>query len=177
MTTTFRFLSGEQDDFILDMEIDARATFAQLHQAIQQKLNYDATQMASFFVTDHDWNKETEITLMDMGADGDMPSVSMEDAVIEDYIREPHQRFLYVFDLFSERCFFAEVIEMNHRECTKPQCIICIGDAPQQIVIDDSLDLEPDDYDQEDIYDDLDEYDDFDPEQGYYNDESDADFY
>ncbi len=162
MILNLRFLSGEADDFIMDMKVDGRATFAQLHKSIQQQLGYDASQMASFFTTDKQWNKETEITLMEMGGDDQHPVATMDNAVIEDYVQDIHQRFLYVFDFFSERCFFVEIMKMEEGNINEPSCIQCVGEIPQQIVIEDieDDDSEPDfDEDDDYDYDDLDDLD------------------
>ena len=42
------------------------ATFLDLHVFIQQLLHFDEGQMASFFITDDDWQKNKEITLFDI---------------------------------------------------------------------------------------------------------------
>ena len=168
MILNLRFLSGENDDFILDMQIDSHATFAQLHKAIQQQLQYDASQMASFVITDYSWNREEEIALMDLTMDDDHPSTPMESAVIEDYMRDSHQRFLYVFDFFSERCLFVEILDMTDGTLAEPACIRCVGEVPTQIIIDQSLNQQEylSDSD-DDLFDEMDEFDDFDPDNDY----------
>lgn len=176
MILNLRFLSGEKDDFILDMQIDSRATFAQLHKAIQQQLNYDSSQMASFFVTDSQWNKETEITLVDMVADANTPAITMDWAVIEDHIQDAHQRFLYVFDFFSERCLFVEVMNMNNGALTEPICTQCSGEIPEQIIMDQNFEQSEDFSDFDDLYDEMDDLEDFDPDNEFNPESFDDDY-
>jgi hypothetical protein len=175
MIFDLRFLSGESDDFIMDMQIDGRSTFAQLHNAIQQQLNYDASQMASFFTTDKDWNKETEIMLFDMAGDDQSPVITMDNAVIEDYIQDMHQRFLYVYDFFSERCFFVEIMKAHQGELMQPSCLQCVGEVPQQISIDDSFEDDDQSFDEDDQFE-LEDLDDIDPDT-YNSAEFDEDYY
>ncbi len=137
MIIYLRILSDEKDDFVKEIAIDDKLTFADLHNFIQELLGYDATQMASFFTTDKDWNKETEITLFDM-ADGLSENLRvMHDTVITEYLYEEGQRLLYVFDFFSERAFFIESIKLVEGELKKPMCYRNEGEAPNQIEIGD----------------------------------------
>ncbi len=178
MILNLRFLSGENDDFILDMQIDGSATFAQLHKAIQQQLNYDASQMASFFTTDQEWNKETEITLVDMAMDENTPSITMEDAVVEDYLQDAHQRFLYVYDFFSERCLFVEVMNMTDGALAEPLCLQCNGEIPTQIVMDQAFD-QPEEFsafEDDDLFDEMDQFDDFDEDNDFSTESFDDDY-
>ncbi len=173
MILNLRFLSGEIDDFILDMKIDKRSTFLQLHNAIQAQLGYDASQMASFFTTDKDWNKDEEITLIDMSEDDKTPVITMDKAVIEDFIQDMHQRYLYVYDLFSERCLFVEIMSVAEGDLNEPICMQQMGEVPKQIIIDyDMVDDEL--YGDDDLYD-LDDLDNFDDD--VIIDDLDDDFY
>ncbi|MCT4590783.1 MAG: plasmid pRiA4b ORF-3 family protein [Carboxylicivirga sp.] len=137
MIIYLRLLSSEVESFVKEIAIDDSLTFADLHQSIQEVLNYDATQMASFFTTDSDWNKEMEITLFDM-ADTESPLLKvMQDTLLSDYLFEEGQRLLYVFDFFSERAFFMEVIQIAKGKLEKANCYRNEGEAPQQIMIGD----------------------------------------
>ena len=107
MIFTFRFISDEEDSFVLDVNINHDQTFLQLHQAIQKALDYDSQQMASFFNSNDDWEKLDEITTMDMGSD--TPVKIMSETKVEDFYSEKNQRILYVFDFFAERLLFGSV--------------------------------------------------------------------
>ncbi len=133
MIVYFRLLSAEADDFVREIAIDNNASFADLHLFIQQLLNYDATQMASFFTTDGDWQKETEVTLFDMGLNEADNLLVMQDTQLASLIMEEGQRLLYVFDLFSERAFFMEVFHLTEGELAQAKCFKNEGEAPEQI--------------------------------------------
>jgi len=108
MIFTFRFISDEEDSFVIDVNINHNQTFEQLHNSIQETLKYDSSQLASFFITNDDWEKLQEIALVDMGNDTDVKI--MADTKIEDFFTEKNQRILYIFDYFNERLFFGSVV-------------------------------------------------------------------
>ena len=67
MVYKFRIISDEVDDFLREIQIDSEASFYDLHEAILKSTGYKDDQMTSFFICDDDWEKETEITLEDIG--------------------------------------------------------------------------------------------------------------
>lgn len=156
MIVYLRILSIEKDDFLKEIAIDDNQTFADLHHFIQEILKYDATQMASFFTTDKEWNKEMEITLFDM-TEGESHNLRvMQETIITEYLFELGQRLLYVFDFFSERAFFMEVIQTADGHLDKPMCYKNDGDAPEQIKIGDltgNIQKEKEDWHDDDEFD------------------------
>jgi len=137
MIIYLRILSHEIEDFVKEIAIDDALNFADLHNTIQELLNYDASQMASFFTTDKDWNKQMEITLFDMADSGSDILKVMQDTQLSEFLFEEGQRMLYVFDFFSERGFFMEVIQVAEGKLEKPNCYRNEGEAPQQILVGD----------------------------------------
>ena len=114
MVYHFRLISSEIDDFIFEILIDSEAYFFDLHLFIQENLNFDKSQITSFFITDEYWNKEIEITLLDM-AFGESGQLVMDKVKLNELVSSLRQRLLYVFDLFSERVLFMELIEIKDR--------------------------------------------------------------
>ena len=134
MTIKLRIISGEDEDFLRDVEISGKATFLDLHNFMQDILQFDEGQMASFFITDNEWQKNEEVTLMDMALDESGNSFVMSDTSLEMLISEKKQRLIYVFDFFSERSLFIEVYEIDPQvECTNPKCLKSKGNAPLQV--------------------------------------------
>ena len=74
MVFRFTLISDEVDHFLREIQIDAEATFQDFHQAILSSVGYPDDQMTSFFICNESWEKETEITLEDMGFDSDEDS-------------------------------------------------------------------------------------------------------
>lgn len=126
-----RAISNESDDFVLDIAIDSQFTFLELHDFIQEKLDYDPSHMASFFLTDEDWSKECEITLLDMNEEVET-TFCMEKTPLSNLLTEKKQRMLYAFDLFSERVLFMELSHIDEGELPTPVCLKLIGTPPPQ---------------------------------------------
>jgi hypothetical protein len=138
MVLKFRLISNEQDDFVRDFEVLAEQTFFHLHMALQENLHYDKSQIASFFTCTEDWEKEQEITLFELSDEESAEVITMENAVIGDHIQDVHDKMIYIFDVFNERMFFIELVDIHSEENgTKyPCCCYEKGQAPQQLLMD-----------------------------------------
>ena len=177
MIYRFRILSNEAEDFIREVEIRANQTFLDFHNAIQDAVGYDKSQMASFFITDEKWGKGQEITLFDMGNMDESERFEMDKTILSDQLKEKGQRLLYVFDFFSERGFFIELVMTMNRNPEEdfPLVVWAKGTAPEQIVLGDmSVDL-PNNDDLDDELGDtfgseisLDDFDDFSEDNSLY---------
>ncbi|MGL5730875.1 MAG: hypothetical protein ACRCX5_07115, partial [Bacteroidales bacterium] len=69
MIYRFVLLSDEVDNFGREISIDSDATFQELNNVILESVEYKQGEMTSFFICSDDWEKEKEVTLMDMGTD------------------------------------------------------------------------------------------------------------
>jgi desulfoferrodoxin (superoxide reductase-like protein) len=174
----FRAISNESDDFLFDIAINSDAKFVDLHHFIQKQLNFDPAQMTSFFLTDEDWQKEKEITLIDMMMDDDSAEV-MDKVSLGELLNEPKQRLLYAFDLFAERVLFMELTDITEGSVKETIAVRIEGTPPPQFSEEGfsfDLDLASDVYDEDEMDDFLSFGDDL-PED--YADEDDGmnDFY
>ncbi len=144
----FRMISNEDPAFIRDYSVPARQNFLVFHHLIQENLDYDKDQIASFFICNDSWEKLTEITLFEVMDETHTEILVMEAVKLDDLIREPGQKLLYMYDVFSERVFFMEVMEIiESEENGSPKVLHEQGEPPQQIVLDPSDDLTyPGDY-------------------------------
>ena len=93
--------------------------------------------MTSFFLCDENWEKELEITLVEMDTSSEYDNHTMEDSVISDFITEKDQNVLYIFDMFSERGFIVRLKEIKSGHLEQAVCTAKKGNAPEQIVIND----------------------------------------
>jgi len=132
MVYKFVVLSDEDESFVREFEFLDSHTLLDFHNLIQDELEFDKSQMASFFMATDNWEKEEEFTLFDMGTG----SSTMEDGVLEDIIFRKNQKLLYIFDFFNERSLFVEytgeVKEIDGREY--PSCTNSKGLPPKQVV-------------------------------------------
>lgn len=136
MVYKFRIISDEADDFLREIKIDSDASFYDLHEAIIKSTGYKDDQMTSFFTCDDDWEKETEITLEDMGqSSSEEDTFVMKDTRLCELLEDEKQKLLYVFDPLAERVFFIELSEIiTGTDLDKAVCTRKIGEAPKQII-------------------------------------------
>jgi len=141
MILLFRIISNEDQDFYRDLVIDGSNTFLEFHHVLQENLGYDPTQLASFFITNEHWEKQHEITLIDMMQEPGVETNTMEECTLDQHFSELNQRMIYVFDFFSERAFFMELIESSDEDSPKKTPFIAqsVGDPPSQLALDDLL--------------------------------------
>ncbi len=128
-------ISGDKKAFLRDYEIDSNQTFLAFHNLLQSNLNFDTSQLASFFLADGNWNKGLELTLIDMENDGGPAAIPMDSIKIKEILKERKERLLYVYDILNDNLFFIELMDMYPPDCTKkyPICSASIGEPPMQI--------------------------------------------
>ena len=137
----FRLLYDEQEDFLRDIEIKPGQTFRDFHDVIVSSVGIEGQELASFFVCDRKWNKQKEITLINMMDPSEnqaviqddedapvkvqIPVLVMDEVKLRDVIEDPHQRFLYEYDFLSPRIFFIELMRILDADESKtyPLCV------------------------------------------------------
>ncbi|MCJ7821011.1 MAG: plasmid pRiA4b ORF-3 family protein [Bacteroidales bacterium] len=132
MVYRFVVLSDEDEAFVREFEFLDNQTLMDFHNSIQEELEFDKSQIASFYMSTDNWEKEEEFTLFDMGTG----SSTMDNAVLEEVIFRKNQKLLYVFDFFNERALFIEYVgeskEIDGKEY--PNCSNSKGLPPKQVV-------------------------------------------
>ena len=140
MVYRFTIISDEVDDFRREIQIDSEATFLDFHRAILKSTGYADDQMTSFFICDDNWEKETEVTLEDMGTSSEMDSWIMEETPLNELLEDEKQHLLYIFDPLADRAFFIELTEIiTGKHLDEAACTKRMGEAPQQALDFDQL--------------------------------------
>jgi hypothetical protein len=154
MIYKFRIILDAQEDVFRDIEIEASNTLEDLHNATTQAFGFDGTEIASFYVSDDEWNQGEEIAQFDMG-EGDDPIRLMSETTIEDLLDEENRNLIYVYDFFNMWTFFVELAEIAEKEDGEryPNLLFSHGQLP---------DSPPDKNFEAENADDLEEDDDFD---------------
>lgn len=147
-------ISGEDKAFLRDYEVDSSQTFLHFHKLIQDNLDYDSKQLASFFLADENWNKGLELTLFDMENEGGPAAIPMGSVKISDIIKGRKERLLYVYDIFTDNSFFIELMDLYKpaKDIQYPMCSASVGDPPIQSSIDNSVFSEEDEEFMDDSY-------------------------
>jgi len=134
MVYKFRILSDEVDNFSREIAINSEASFLDLNHAILDSVGYTKDQMSSFFICNDEWEKETEVTLIEMDSSPEVDSWIMESTKLSDLIEDEGQKLLLVFDYLTERAFFIDTFQfVPGKDLAKAKCLFSEGDAPVQI--------------------------------------------
>lgn len=157
----FRVLldSESKEEVFRDILISDGENFETLYQTIIQAFDFKGDQMASFYVSNDEWDKGHEINLMDMSYGDesvDAPESIMKKALLKDFIAEPDQKFILVYDFMKMWIFLVELISFEKKGPKSPEIILKSGTAPKEdlnrimndeIFIGDTLPGEEDDED------------------------------
>ena len=142
MIYKFILVSDEEADFMREISISSEASFLELHEAILNSVNYEGGAITSFFTCSDDWEKEQEITLIEMDTDSDVESYVMSETPISELVTDEHQKLLYVFDFLSDRAFFIELKEIVFgQDIDAAECTASLGDAPEQYKLEEVEDI------------------------------------
>lgn len=133
MIYKFSFACEEAVDFRLVFSADPEATFLDLHRAILDAVKYPDDQMTSFFMCNDHWEKEQEVTLVEMDSNFEYDNMVMESTRLSDLIEEQGQRLIYIFDPMFERYFFGSLKQILPGSTTGVRLDEKQGHAPQQL--------------------------------------------
>ncbi|MBQ0735752.1 IS1096 element passenger TnpR family protein [Aquimarina celericrescens] len=162
MIYRFRIILDTEEDVFRDIEIEQDATLEQFHNVITQSFGFDGTEMASFYISDDQWNQGEEISLFDM-SEGNQPVRLMNETTLIDVVNEASPKLIYIYDFLSMWTFLVELAEISEYEngMEYPNVMFVHGQIPdhapeKEFKSDESMDF---DEGNEDFMD-LDEYDD-----------------
>lgn len=133
----FRVLldSEKKEEVFRDILISDTADFESFYKIILDSFNFKGDQMGSFYVSNDMWDKGHEISLMDMTYDDDSidePSTVMKSAIIKDFLQEPDQKFILVYDFLCMWIFLVELIGFEKVAPEKASVLLSIGQAPAE---------------------------------------------
>lgn len=133
----FRITFEDHEEITREIDIRSDQTFEDLHFAILQSINFDTQHGASFYVSSDQWIKGKEISLESRSSKKYGVSTLMRDALLLDWVNDPHQKFYYQYDYSREWSFFVELIRIFMNEDftkTYPHCVKFNGSAPNQYI-------------------------------------------
>ncbi len=134
----FRIYYEQINGFYRDIEIGSEQTFEDLHKAIQKSVNFNSKELSSFSIYDNKWNKNAEITLIDMSAkkEEDKNLYIMNQAKIGNFINinSYKQRIIYIYDFINLWTFYIKLLEILSPDpnAIYPRCVKSKGKFIQQ---------------------------------------------
>jgi len=131
----FRVYFEEDDSIYRDVAIRHTQTFLQLHQVILKAYEFDNKHQATFYRSNDNWQRGREISLAKYDRPYKAPPLIMEDTSIGSEIRDPNQKFIYVYDFARNWGFLVELINVAKEENSKtdfPVVVKSEGIPPSQ---------------------------------------------
>ena len=153
------------DDVFRDIEIKEEDTLEDLHNVINQSFGFDGSEMASFYISDEEWNQGEEIRLFDVGEGN---SRLMSETKLNKVLSESNTKLIYVYDFLNMWTFYVELADIANPVDTTdyPNLLFVQGQLPdsppdkqfEAEKLDDYDEEFEDDFDNQD-FENLDDYD------------------
>lgn len=131
----FRAYFEEDDSIYRDIAIRHTQTFYDLHMAILKAFEFDSKHSATFYRSNDNWQRGREISLEKYDKQYKADPLLMKETAIGSEIRDPNQKFIYVYDFGKNWTFLVELINVSKEEnpkLTYPATIRAEGIAPSQ---------------------------------------------
>lgn len=149
----FKVFYDEVEDFVRDVDVLANTNFEDFHLFLYKCLGLQGNEFAAFSICDQKWNKQKEITLMDTSEEDEdfenpeyeeedsfstksrLPKFVMKDAILKDFITDPHQHILYEYDFMDPKTFYIEFQKVAQTEKPDefPRCTFQKGVIPVRL--------------------------------------------
>ena len=132
----FRVYWEEDESIYRDVVIKHTQNFSDLHNCILKGYEFDSMHKATFYRSNDSWLRGREISLEKY--DDKIYKVDpllMTEVTMGSEIKDPNQKFVYVYDFNKLWTFMVELIQVDKEEnkkITYPACIRSEGIAPSQ---------------------------------------------
>ncbi|MCK0131071.1 plasmid pRiA4b ORF-3 family protein [Flavobacteriaceae bacterium F08102] len=158
MIYKIRLILDTEEDVIRDVLFDPSDTLEDLHNGITNAFGFDGTEMASFYLSDEEWNQGAEIPLFDMEENA---STAMQNFKLSDVLHAEKKQLIYVYDFFSMWTFFVELVSIEEDLTTTelPKLILSVGQVPSTAP---EKEFKSEDVSTDDDFNSLDNFDEFD---------------
>ncbi|GGH22825.1 plasmid pRiA4b ORF-3 family protein [Sphingobacterium alkalisoli] len=131
----FRVTFEDYEDIYRDIDMPSRSTFLELHQEIHKSTGYPEDASSSFYVSNDQWKKGTEVALQPSARKIGEGILLMENIRLSKFIDDPHQKFYYIYNFDRPYDFHVELIKILKEEDGKvyPALFKVVGQAPRHL--------------------------------------------
>ena len=131
----FRVYFEEDDSVYRDVAVRHTQHFLQLHQVILKAYEFDSKHQATFYRSNDHWQRGREISLDKYDKPYKVDPLLMDATTVGSEIRDPNQKFVYVYDFVKNWGFLVELINVSKEDNGKVDYPIVVkteGIAPSQ---------------------------------------------
>ncbi len=111
MIYRFRVILDAKEDVFRDIEINSENTLEEFHNSIIQAFGFEGNEMASFYVSNEQWEQGEEIALFDLSEGMDSIRI-MNETSLDDVTHKKQPRLIYVYDFLSMWTFLVELADV-----------------------------------------------------------------
>ena len=129
----FRVTFEDYEDIYREIDMPSKSTFLELHTAIHKTTGYIQDVSSSFYVSNDQWKKGTEIAFFPSDRKVANGVLKVEDVKMSKFIDDPHQKFYYIYNFDRPYDFHVELIKILKEEDGKeyPALFKSVGEAPK----------------------------------------------
>lgn len=160
MIHKIRVILDSKEDVFRDIEISEDQTLNDLHEAIKNAFELEGEEMASFYLSDENWEQGEEIAMEDISENESDRKPVMREVSVDQIIPETGNKMIYVYDFLDLWTFTVEVMEtgIEAENIDYPLTVFSFGTRPQYAPEKDmmgepdfDLDFDEDGYDEDDF--------------------------
>src|SRR5688572_4453240 len=112
----FRVYYEEDESIYRDVAIRHTQSFRDLHESILKAYEFDSKHKATFFRSNDHWQRGREISLEKYDKEYRAEPLLMSETTIGSEIRDPNQKFVYLYDFNKNWNFMVELINVSKEE-------------------------------------------------------------
>lgn len=145
----------EKDDIFRDIEIRETDSLEDLHNAITQSFGFDGLEMASFYVSNEDWEQGEEISMFDV-SEGHNDARTMNETILNSILDDTQTKLIYIYDFLSMWTFLVELAEIVEvvEGTDYPNLMFVHGQIPDSAP---EKTFEAENFDDDDVYNEFDD--------------------
>lgn len=131
----FRVYFEEDDSIYRDVAIKHTQSFLDLHYIILKSFEFDTKHQATFFRSNDNWQRGREISVEKYDKPYKVEPLIMSETTIGSEIKNPNEKFIYVYDFIRNWTFLLELINVSKDKNSRlsyPAVIRSEGIAPSQ---------------------------------------------
>ena len=135
MIYKFRIILDAEEDVFRDIEMEDHNAFEDFHRMIMKSFGFKGNEMASFFISNEEWDQGEEIPLFNMNEDSPADRI-MGKTALKDVMHTENDRLIYVYDFLNLWTFYVTLVKIGEKEPEKtyPNLLYAHGNMPETAV-------------------------------------------
>ena len=130
MKSTIQVHLEYKEDVIRDIEISSASNLEELHHAIVTAFELDKNELASFYMTNDDFELLQEIPIFSI-EDKENSLLGMSDVILSSILTNEGSQLLYVYDFMKMWRFLITLTETSEDKIADAKCSKSVGTMPK----------------------------------------------